>query len=404
MEQLRSLNRSELLEVLSQCFCEHCELLLEDRITSLLKRKHESAYWEDGYDSASFTRRRVRRQWDSSCSHESVKRQRHSGYSHYSPRDFNSTNDYDFDLLLDDGLGQGPSVESGLSEKQIERIRYSQVQRKKDFKHVEMINGREINVLQGLELHTRVFNFEEQQKIIELCYQLQRKGREGRLRGRTYSEPKKWMRGKGRVKIQFGCCYNYATDKYGNPPCIMRSEKVDSIPYLFRQMIKRMVRWNIVPSTCIPNSCIINIYEPGDCIPPHIDHHDFVRPFCTVSLLSECDIVFGSELEIVGPGEFSGPVSIPLPVGSVLVLNGNGADIAKHCVPSVPTKRISITFRKMDDNKLPHEFRPDPELARIKPFTYTCPDSPVESRHSRFQLQKHNSAESGSMRKTRRHS
>ena len=28
--------------------------------------------------------------------------------------------------------------------------------------------------------------------------------------GRTYSEPRKWMRGKGRVTIQFGCCYNYA--------------------------------------------------------------------------------------------------------------------------------------------------------------------------------------------------
>jgi len=27
---------------------------------------------------------------------------------------------------------------------------------------------------------------------------------------RTYSEPRKWMPGKGRVTIQFGCCYNYA--------------------------------------------------------------------------------------------------------------------------------------------------------------------------------------------------
>jgi hypothetical protein len=25
---------------------------------------------------------------------------------------------------------------------------------------------------------------------------------------------------------------------------------------------------------------------------------------------------------------------------SVLVLNGNGADVAKHCVPAVPTKRL----------------------------------------------------------------
>lgn len=31
------------------------------------------------------------------------------------------------------------------------------------------------------------------------------------LAERTYTAPSKWMRGKGRVTIQFGCCYNYAT-------------------------------------------------------------------------------------------------------------------------------------------------------------------------------------------------
>lgn len=167
---------------------------------------------------------------------------------------------------------------------------------------------------------------------------------------RTYTEPRRWMRGKGRVKLQFGCCYNYAPvisnsymhltfpihlysqnqmcdinlatfqDKNGNPPGIIRGEEVDPIPPLFKQIIKRMVRWNVMPPTCIPNSCIVNIYEEGDCIPPHIDHHDFVRPFCSLSLLTECNIVLGSTLKIVGPGEFSGPVSIPLPVGYASVL------------------------------------------------------------------------------------
>ncbi|KAI3757434.1 hypothetical protein L6452_04971 [Arctium lappa] len=73
-------------------------------------------------------------------------------------------------------------------------------------------------------------------------------------------------------------------------------------------MIKRMVRWHVLPPTCVPNSCIVNIYEEGDCIPPHIDHHDFLRPFCTISFLTESNILFGSNLKIVGPGEFSGPL------------------------------------------------------------------------------------------------
>ncbi|EHA8590713.1 RNA demethylase ALKBH5 [Cocos nucifera] len=186
------------------------------------------------------------------------------------------------------------------------------------------------------------------------------------------------MRGKGRVTIQFGCCYNYAVDKHGNPPGIIRDEEVDPMPPLLKSMIKRMVAWHVLPPTCIPNSCIINIYDKDDCIPPHIDHHDFVRPFCTVSFLSECNILFGGELKIMGPGEFSGSTAIPLPVGSVLILNGNGADVAKHCVPAVPSKRISITFRKMDDGKLPYKFLPDPELQNLHPLPYPPRKSTVQ--------------------------
>ncbi|OAY62861.1 RNA demethylase ALKBH5, partial [Ananas comosus] len=187
---------------------------------------------------------------------------------------------------------------------------------------------------------------------------------------RTYSEPDKWMRGKGRVTIQFGCCYNYAKDKEGNLPGILRHVVADPIPDLFKVIIRRLIRWHVLPPACIPDSCIVNIYEPGDCIPPHIDSHDFVRPFCTVSFLSECNILFGSNLKIAGPGEFTGSSAIPLPVGSVLVMNGNGADLAKHCVPAVPTKRISITFRKMDETKRPIEFIPEPDLQNIVPLPY----------------------------------
>ncbi|GMH22301.1 hypothetical protein Nepgr_024144 [Nepenthes gracilis] len=95
----------------------------------------------------------------------------------------------------------------------------------------------------------------------------------------------------------------------------LRCEEVDPLPSMFKQIIKRMVRWHILPPSCVPNSCIVNIYDEGDCIPPHTDHHDFLRPFCAVSFLSKCNILFGLNLKISGPGEFSGPVSIPLPVG-----------------------------------------------------------------------------------------
>ncbi|KAE8692612.1 phosphatidylinositol-4-phosphate 5-kinase 8-like [Hibiscus syriacus] len=342
---LKTINRDEAFEALSQGFCQHCEAVLDKRIHQILSGRGSETSLSNGEANVASNATPA----PDSAVHCTL------------------TPEANFDILLNDGLG-GTVVDNGLSEEQKERIRFSLVGRKKDFIHTERVNGRPTNVLKGLELHTKVFNAKEQSRIMDCVYDLQRMGQKGQLRERTYTEPRKWMRGKGRVTIQFGCCYNYAVDKNGNPPGIIRDEEVDPLPQLFKQMIKRMVRWHILPPTCIPNSCIVNIYDEGDCIPPHIDHHDFLRPFCTVSFLTQCNILFGLSLKIASPGEFSGPVSIPLPVGSVLILNGNGADVAKHCVPAVPGKRISITFRRMDDSKLPYQFSPDPELLRIKPL------------------------------------
>ncbi|XP_059665722.1 RNA demethylase ALKBH9B-like [Cornus florida] len=251
-----------------------------------------------------------------------------------------------------------------------EYIRFNNVRRKNDFICLERVKGRFVNILDGLELHMGVFSAAEQKRIVDLVYLLEEKGKNGELKARTYTAPEKWMRGKGRVTIQFGCCYNYATDKNGNRPGIMRNEIVDPLPHLFKVMIRRLIRWHVLPPSCVPDSCIVNIYDEGDCIPPHIDNHQFVRPFCTVSFLSQCNIIFGTNLEVVGPGEFTGPSEIPLPLGSVLVLSGNGADVAKHCVSAVPTKRISITFRKMDQSKWPIGFVPEPDLQGLQPLSY----------------------------------
>ncbi|XP_020596399.1 RNA demethylase ALKBH5-like [Phalaenopsis equestris] len=129
-----------------------------------------------------------------------------------------------------------------------------------------------------------------------------------------------------------------------------------------------MVPWGIISADCIPNSCIINIYEEGDCIPPHIDHRDFVRLFCTVSLISESSILFGTDIEIIGPDEFRGFVEISLPRGSVLILKGNRADMTKHCIPRVRHRRVSITFRRMSDDKTPYGFQPNLELEELQPY------------------------------------
>lgn len=105
---------------------------------------------------------------------------------------------------------------------------------------------------------------------------------------------------------------------------------------------------------CAHGLCV-RVWRPldrgSDCIPPHIDSHDFSRPFVTLSLLSEQPILLGLQIQVMSDGEFAAPFALPLPVGSVLVLSGNGADVAKHCIPAVSAPRISLTFRRVADSK-----------------------------------------------------
>ncbi|KAH0450328.1 hypothetical protein IEQ34_021020 [Dendrobium chrysotoxum] len=118
-------------------------------------------------------------------------------------------------------------------------------------------------------------------------------------------------------------------------------------------MIKRLITSHVLLINYVPDSCIINIYEPSDFILPQIDH-DFVRLFSTVSFLRESNIMFVHN-KICW-------------TGYVLVLNDNGADITKHCIPAVSFKRIFVTFRKMDKVKRPYNFKLDSNLQNIKSF------------------------------------
>lgn len=101
---------------------------------------------------------------------------------------------------------------------------------------------------------------------------------------------------------------------------IIAEEVVEAMPPLLMALVHRLVRWGVIAPSRAPDSAIINIYEEDDCIPPHIDHHDFSRPFVTLSLLSQENIMFGYKLIPFAPGEFgcrddSGECEIPLPPG-----------------------------------------------------------------------------------------
>lgn len=43
----------------------------------------------------------------------------------------------------------------------------------------------------------------------------------------------------------------FRQDKKGNPPGILRSEIVDTLPVLLKNMIRRLVRWRVWPPDCV---------------------------------------------------------------------------------------------------------------------------------------------------------
>ncbi|KAF8391700.1 hypothetical protein HHK36_024009 [Tetracentron sinense] len=251
------------------------------------------------------------------------------------------------------------------------------------------IQGKIVNILDGLELHISFLSAKEQLEIFDCIYKLKKMWIKGELKERTYSEPQKWMSGKGRVTIQFGCCYNFATDKNGNPLGILRKivnildglelhisflcakeqlEIVDCIFKLQKMGIKGELKERTYsePQMWMSGRGRVTL-QFGCCYNFATDKNG--NPLgILLSFLSECNILFGSTLKDVGPGEFSGATVIPLSVGFVLVLNGNGANIAKYFVPTVPFKRISITFRKMDEGKQPVEFVPESDLQGLQPL------------------------------------
>ena len=157
------------------------------------------------------------------------------------------------------------------------------------FRHVER-GGAALNLLEGLALHRDVLTRGEQMHLVEFAQRLKALGAAGELTGRTFAAPPKWRRGNGRVTVQFGCCYNYAgvfSQGQWEPAGILPAQRVCALPPLLLDVVARLEARGVVAAADRPDSCIVNLYERGDCIPPHIDHHDFTRPFATLSLLSE---------------------------------------------------------------------------------------------------------------------
>ncbi|RRT50182.1 hypothetical protein B296_00022745 [Ensete ventricosum] len=92
------------------------------------------------------------------------------------------------------------------------------------------------------------------------------------------------------------------------------------------------------------DSCVLFGYDEHSqpyYKPPHLDN-----PISTL-VLSETTIAFGRSLISDHEGKYKGSLTLPIKQGSLLVMRGNSADMARHVVCASPNRRVIITFVKV---------------------------------------------------------
>mmetsp|Transcript_29022 Transcript_29022/g.88970 ORF Transcript_29022/g.88970 Transcript_29022/m.88970 type:complete len:261 (-) Transcript_29022:113-895(-) len=216
----------------------------------------------------------------------------------------------------------------------------------------------------GLTRYDDVFTEAEQAELVAFAESMLCRGREGGLAGKSYvSVPSEWrQRGQGRETVHFGVLVK--CNKVLNA-C------VEPIPPPLVNVIARLVSLDILAKDQTPDTVCINFYEAGSWLPAHVDSAAFDRPFCTVSLLTRHVTLFGAAIasgDVLSEGpDAHNRLFIDLPVGSVLRVDGESAGPEwKHGLPPHPSRRISLTFRKLSGETLQahRAIRQESELAQ----------------------------------------
>ncbi|KAG5083536.1 hypothetical protein AAZX31_19G139100 [Glycine max] len=214
--------------------------------------------------------------------------------------------------------------------------RSSQIKLTKGFTAKESVKGHMVNVVKGLKLYEDVFSESEICKLTDFVKEIHAAAQNGELSGETFILFNKQMKGNKRELIQLGVpIFRQIKDD--------NKSNIEPIPALLHDVIDHLIQWKLIPEYKRPNGCIINFFEEGEFSqpflkPPHLD-----QPLSTL-LLSESTMAFGRILMSENDGNYKGPLMLSLKEGSLLVMRGNSADMARHVMCPSPNRRVSITF------------------------------------------------------------
>jgi len=129
---------------------------------------------------------------------------------------------------------------------------------------------------------------------------------QGQLRGRTFSAPRKSMKGKGRVTVQFGCCYNYAVDREGRQPGEIPSTESKSESSGFQPLCP----------ICWPSACVNLLGLPPEISYSILAVQGLPEPIRSWYALPACFVILNDEIGcgLLGAGIIAEEVVEPMPL------------------------------------------------------------------------------------------
>lgn len=219
--------------------------------------------------------------------------------------------------------------------------RPDQIKLTKGFAAKEQVKGHMVNVVKGLKLYEDLLTDSELSKLTHFVNELRVAGQNGELADDTYILFNKQMKGNKRELIQLGVpIFGHIKEEATSNN---QMSNIEPIPALLGSVIDHLVQWQLIPEYKKPNGCIVHFFDEEEHSqpfqkPPHLD-----QPISTL-LLSESTMAFGRTLVSDNDGNYRGPLMLSLKEGSLLVMRGNSADMARHVMCPSPNNRVSITF------------------------------------------------------------
>ncbi|MQL72411.1 hypothetical protein Taro_004751 [Colocasia esculenta] len=209
----------------------------------------------------------------------------------------------------------------------------------KGFVAKEPVKGHMVNVVKGLKMYEDIFTGSELFRLADFINELRLAGRRGELSGHTFMLFNKQLKGNKREIIQLGVpIFQPTKDDV--------ESHIEPIPEVLQSAVDHLIQWRLIPDSRKPNSCIINFFDEGEYSQPYFKPPHLENPVSTL-LLSETTMTFGRFLVSDHHGNYKGSLTLTLKEGSLLVMRGNSADVARHVICPSSNTRVSITFAKV---------------------------------------------------------